>query len=169
MVANEHYQRLKHLYTAAPAEQATGRIDISYGHAEIGGVIDPGSASELLNRVPHQRLLSDASALAAGSVEKEGLLTLDQFNLSVSDPHYRGPVQVTAEVMVAEPPRYHVRAVMQDDDERVVAEALSLFAPSGEELPPDPSPEVDDDSSTSPPPAPFMPIHTTPYGVLCLN
>lgn len=169
MVANEHYKRLKHLYAAAPADSATGRLTISYGYAEIGGVIEPSTSDGLLNRVPHQRLLSDASSLAAGSVEKEGLLTLERINLSVSTPNYRGPVRVTAEVMVAEPPRYHVRAVMTNDEGTVVAEALALFEPSGEELPPDPTPEAEEGDMSTPPATPFMPIHATPHGILCLN
>lgn len=169
MVANEHYQRLKHLYAAA-SEHAPGRIDISYGYAEVDGVLEEQSSGELLNRMSHQRLLSDVASLAAGSVEKEGLLTLERFTLSVSRPDYRGSVLATAEVVVAEPPRYHVRAVMIDEDGEEVAEALALFEPTGEELPPDPAPELEDEQETpTPPPAPFMPIHATQYGILCLN
>ncbi|MFB6230269.1 MAG: hypothetical protein ABEL04_03860 [Salinibacter sp.] len=169
MVANEHYKRLKHLYANAPAESATGHVDISYGYAEISGIVEPSSPDSLLNRMPHQRLLSDASSLAASSVEKEGMLELERINVGVSRTDYRGPVKITAEVAVAEPPRYHVRAVMVNEDEEVLAEALSLFEPSGEELPPDPAPEAVDEDESAPSPAPFMPIHVTQYGVLCLN
>lgn len=169
MVAHEHYQRLKHLYAVAPAEQATGEVDISYGFAKLDGIVEGSPTHDLLNRVPHQRLLSDASSLAASSVDKEGLLTLNHFNLSVSQPSYRGPVTATAEVVVAEPPKYHVRAVLLTEDGEVLAEALSLFEPSGEDLPPDPAPEVDDQTSLEPAPTQFMPIHVTPFGVLSLN
>lgn len=169
MVASEHYQRLRNLYAASPAETASGRIDIGYGHAELGGILEGNSGGKLLNRAPHHRLLTDASSLAASSVEKDGLLTLGQFNLSVSRPEYRGSVTASAEVVVAEPPRYHVRAVLLDDEGDVLAEALSFFEPSGEELPPDPAPEAGDQDDATPAPAPFMPIHVTQYGVLCLN
>lgn len=169
MVANDHYQRLRHLYAASPAETASGRIDIGYGHAQIGGILESDTGGQLLNRAPHQRLLSDASSLAASSIEKDGLLTLGHFNLSVSRPDYRGAVTAAAEVVVAEPPRYHVRAVLRDEEGEVLAEALSFFEPTGEELPPDPAPDADDEVDSTPAPAPFMPVHATPYGVLCLN
>lgn len=169
MVAQQHYQRLKHLYEAEPAENATGPLDISYGYAQLVGIINDRSSTSVLNRVPFQRLLSDASSMAAGSVEKEGMLTMDRFSLSVDRPEYRGPVRATAEVVFAEPPRFHVRAVLLDDEDEPVAESLALFEPSGEELPPDPAPEAGDEQAANPPPAPFMPVHVTRYGVLCLN
>lgn len=169
MVAQKHYQRLKHLYAAEPADCATGPVDISYGFAELVGLIDGQSPSPVLNRVPFQRLLSDASSLAAGSVEKDELLTMDRFNLSVERPDYRGVVRASAEVVFAEPPQYHVRAVLLDEEGEPVAESLALFEPSGKELPPDPAPEAHDAETPTPPPAPFMPVHVTRYGVLCLN
>jgi len=169
MVAQQHYQRLKHIYAADPAENATGPVDISYGFAEVVGIVEGTSSTSVRNRVPFQRLLSDASSLAAGSVEKNGLLRMGHRSLSVERPEYRGPVRATAEIIFAEPPRYHVRAVLLDEEDEPVAESLALFEPSGEELPPDPAPEADDEEAPPPPPAPFMPVHVTQYGVLCLN
>lgn len=169
MVAHEHYQRLKHLYATAPAESATGDVEISYGFAKVDGIVEGSPSGALLNRVPHQRLLSDASSLAAGSVEKEDLLTLERFNLSVSEPNYRGAVTATAEVVVAEPPRFHVRATLLNEAGDVLAEALSLFEPTGEELPPDPAPEAENSKELVADPSSFMPIHITRHGVLCLN
>jgi len=168
MVAQQHYQRLKHLYAAASADPAAGPVDISYGYAEIVDVLDDEQGDGLLNRVPHQQLLSDAASLAAGSVEKEARLTMDRFSLSVNRSDYRGPVRAHAEVVLAEPPRYHVRATLFGEEGEEIAEALAFFVPSGEELPPDPAPEMDADAP-APPPAPFMPVHVTRYGTLCLN
>ncbi|MFB6273520.1 MAG: hypothetical protein ABEL51_11560 [Salinibacter sp.] len=169
MVAQQHYQRLKHLYAAHAAEDVTGPVDISYGFAELIGVVEARSGTAVLTRMPFQRLLSDASSLAAGSVEKEGLLAMERFSLSVERPEYRGAVRATAEIVFAEPPQYHVRAVLLNEEDEPVAESMALFEPSGEELPPDPTPETDDATSPPPPPAPFMPIHVTPHGTLCLN
>ncbi|WP_233993577.1 hypothetical protein [Salinibacter altiplanensis] len=168
MVAQQHYQRLKHLYTAASAEQATGPVDISYGYAEVVGVIEEGADRPVVTRVPHQHLLADVASLAAGSVEKEGQLALEQFNLSVNQPDYRGSVRASAEVVLAEPPRYHVRATLFGEDGKELAEALTFFGPSGEDLPPDPAPEAEAEGP-APPPAPFMPVHATRFGSLCLN
>lgn len=167
MVAQQHYQRLKHLYAAASAESATGPVDISHGYAEIVGILDD-TENPLVNRRSHHRLLADAASLAAGSVEKDGQLTMERFNLRLKQPGYRGPVRATAEVVLAEPPHYHVRSTLVGEDGEEIADALAFFVPNGEELPPDPAPEADEDTTT-PPPAPFMPIHVTRYGALCLN
>ncbi len=138
MVAQQHYQRLKHLYSAASSEHATGPVDISYGYAEVVGAIDGETDRALVPHVPHQQLLADVASLAAGSVEKEGRLSLERFNMSVSQPDYQGSVQANAEVVLAEPPRYHVRATLFGEDGNEIAEALAFFEPSGEALPPIP-------------------------------
>ncbi len=170
MVAQQHYQRLKHLYSAASSEQATGPVDISYGYAEVVGAIDGETDRAVVPHVPHQQLLADVASLAAGSVEKEGRLSLERFNMSVSQPDYQGSVQANAEVVLAEPPRYHVRATLFGEEGNEIAEALAFFEPSGEALPPAPAPEADAEADgPAPPPAPFMPVHVTRYGSLCLN
>lgn len=168
MVAHQHYQRLKHLYAVESTDHVTGPVDISYGYAKVVGVIEEDAHHSPLNRVPHQQLLTDVASLAAGSVEKEGQLSLEHFNLSVHQPDYQGSVQATAEVVLAEPPRYHVRATLFGDDGERLADALAFFEPSGKDLPPDPAPEAEEEGAV-PPPAPFMPVHVTPYGPLCLN
>lgn len=168
MVANQHFQRLKHIYDADPADISTGRVAISYGYAQIDGVIEDRESGGVVNRMPQQKLLSDAASLAAGSVEKERVLTAEHFNVSVEEPAYRGTVVATAEVMVAEPPRYHVHAMLLSESGTVVAEALGVFMPSEEVLPPDPSPE-EEEETPAPPPASFMPVYATEHGVLCLN
>ena len=169
MVAQQHYQRLKHLYAADPAETVTGPVEISYGFAELVGIVEGTASTPVLNRMPHRQILSDATSLAAGSVEKEEQISMERFNLSVNQPEYEGPVRAAAEVVLAEPPRYHVRATLFGDEGEELAEALAFFEPSGEELPPDPAPEADDERTPAPPPAPFMPVEMTQYGILCLN
>lgn len=172
MVAQQHYQRLKHLYSTDPADNVTGPVDISYGYAELVGVVDDNTSAPTLNRMPHQQLLSDAASLAAGSVEKEKQLSMERFNVSVNQPAYEGSVRAAAEVVLAEPPRYHVRATLFGEEGEELAEALAFFGPSGEDLPPDPAPDVDEERAPSPPPAPsapFMPVQVTRHGVLCLN
>jgi hypothetical protein len=169
MVAQQHYQRLKHLYSADSAENVTGPVEISYGYAELVGIVEDEASSSMVSRVPHQQLLSDAASLAAGSVEKEGQLSMERFNLSLTQPEYEGSVRAAAEVVLAEPPRYHVRATLFGDDGEELAAALAFFEPSGGELPPDPTPEAEDERAPTPPPAPFMPVQVTRYGILCLN
>jgi hypothetical protein len=169
MVTNEHFQRLKHIYSATPSGRAADQIGISYGRAELNGTVEAEPVGTIGEQTPHRQLLSDAAALAAGSLEKEHYVTTEQFSIDVLDPTYDGPVVASAEVVLVESPRYVVEAVMVDDDGEPVAEARGVFRASESDLPPDPSPEKEEDTSPSTPPASFMPVHTTPYGMLCLN
>jgi len=119
--------------------------------------------------MPHHRLLSDAASLAAGSLEKEHAVTAEQFSVDVVDPDYDGPVVVTADVVMAEPPRYVVEGQLWSEEGELVAEAMGVFRPSEHDLPAAPVDGNDGERAPTPPPASFMPVHTTPYGVLCLN
>lgn len=169
MVSRKHFRRLKHIYTSS--SPSGDRVAIAYGRAELDGTIAPGNSDVVLNRMPHHRLLSDAASLAAGTLEKEQVVTAEQFTVDVAAPGYEGPVAATAEVVMAEPPHYVVQAELRGEDGELVAEALGTFRPSGDALPADPHEEQTeaDPSTVPPPPASFMPVHTTPYGVLCLN
>jgi len=171
MVASQHFQRLKRIYTSGDAEPSGDRIAISYGRAELEGTIEGVQARAIVEEMPHHRLLSDAAALAAGSLEKEHYVTAEQFTIDIAESEYEGPVVASAEVVMAEPPRYVVRAVMVDDEGELVAEAQGVFRPGDNDLPPAPSTddEASDSEESTPPPASFMPVHTTPYGVVCLN
>jgi hypothetical protein len=91
--------------------------------------------------------------------------------VDVVDPDYEGPVAAAAEVVMAEPPHYVVQAELWSEEGELVAEALGTFRPSDDDLPADPRGEDADEEAAAPPPPPaaFMPVHTTPYGMLCLN
>lgn len=171
MVANQHFQRLKHIYASGDTEPSGDRIAIAYGRAELEGTLDGVQARAIVEEMPHHRLLSDAAALAAGSLEKEHYVTAEQFTIDIVASEYEGPVVTSAEVVMAEPPRYVVQATMVDDEGELVAEAQGVFRPGDNDLPPAPS--TDDEAApakaSTPPPASFMPVHTTPYGVVCLN
>ncbi len=169
MVTQKHFQRLKHMYASSrPGQQ---RVGIAFGRVELDGMIDTADSGGVLNRMPHHRLLSDAASLAAGSLEKEHAVTADEFTVTVVAPDYEGPVVATAEVVMAEPPRYVVQAEMHGEDGALVADAMGIFRPGENDLPPVPENGGNEDESDegSPPPASFMPVHTTPYGVLSLN
>ena len=144
---------------------------ISYGRAQLDGTIEDVAADAVRNRMPHQRLLSDAASLAAGTLEKEHVVTAEQFTLDVVNPDYEGPVSATADVVMAEPPHYIVQAQLWGETDELVAEATGTFRPSDDALPAAPHAEDDDEdpSLPSPPPASFMPVHTTAVGTLCLN
>lgn len=168
MVASQHFQRLKNIYTSAPSGPAQDRVAISYGRAELDGSIESVHSGPIVNRMPHHRLLSDAASLAAGSLEKEHVVTAEQFAVDIEDPDYEGPVVASAQVTIAEPPRYVVQVVLLTENGDLVAEATGVFRPSDDALPSDPSPE-EDTTVPMPPPALFMPVHLTPYGMVCLN
>ena len=168
MIAQKHFQRLKHMY--ASARPSGDRVALSYGRAELDGVIEAVESDVVLNRMPHHRLLSDAASLAAGTLEKEHVVTAEQFTVDVVDPEYEGPVASAAEVVMAEPPHYVVQSELWSEEGELVAEAIGTFRPSESDLPTEPVGEGDDEPAVpAPPPASFMPVHTTPYGLLCLN
>jgi hypothetical protein len=170
MVARQHFQRLKHIYASGDADPAGDQLAISYGRAELQGTLDEVRARAIVEEMPHHRLLNDAAALAAGSLEKEHYVTAEQFTIDIVESDYEGPVVASAEVVMAEPPRYVVQAVLVDEDGRPVAEAQGVFRPGDNHLPPAPATDDEADArEASPPPAAFMPVHTTPYGVVCLN
>ena len=169
MVAQQHFQRLKRMYTSASSASSEQGVAISFGRAELDGTIEAATSEAVLNRMPHHRILSDASSLAAGSLEKEHVVAAEQFAVDVVDPDYEGPVVATATVVMAEPPHYVVEAELWTNEGVLVAEAMGVFHPSENDLPSAPDNGEEDDSVPSPPPASFMPVHTTPYGVLCLN
>jgi hypothetical protein len=53
MVAQDHFQRLKRIYTSSTP---SGRhVAISYGRAQLDGTIEDVAADAVLNRMPHQR------------------------------------------------------------------------------------------------------------------
>lgn len=175
MVTSEHFQRLKHIYRSTGSTTSGKDVVISYGAAELHGSIDSGRPKALGDTVTHHQLLRDVSSLAAGTVEKEHFVTVDSFMLNMIDSSYTGPVRASAEIVLAEPPQYIVEAVLVTPDESVIAEAQGTFQPSDTPLPSDPVPDESGsndqhrDASAWTSPASFMPIHTTPYGVLCLN
>ncbi len=170
MVAKEHFQRLKHMYASAPSGPAGEKLAISYGRAELEGTLEGVALGAVNNQLPHRRLLSDAATLAAGSLEKEHLVAIEQLTFEIVNSDYEGPVVASAEVVLVEPPRSVVQAVLVDDEGDLVAEAKGVFQPSDDDLPPVPtSEEPDVGADSTPPPASFLPVHTTPFGVLCLN
>ena len=170
MVANQHFQRLKQIYRSGSPEPAGEQIAISYGRAELDGTIDGTQSDAIVDEMSHHRLLGDASALAAGSLEKERFVTAEEFTVDIVDSEYEGPVVASAEVVMVEPPRFVVQSALVDDSGNLVAEARGVYRPSEDELPPVPEPYGEEsDSSSTPPPASVMPVYTTPYGILCLN
>jgi len=173
MTANSHFQRLKNIYATTNAAPDGARVAVSYGRAELESHLHATSEDALVTRLPHHRLLSDVASLAAATVEKERFVDAEQFRAHVQNPNYEGAVVASAEVVLAEPPRSVVRAVLRSDDGAVIAEATGVFRPSPHALPSGPAsaPEdsAPDDREPAPTPAAFMPIYPTPFGLLCLN
>ena len=168
MVSEQHYKRLEKMYASASQKEG-GRVSVSYGSAELTGTIEAASEAQYA-RTPHHLLLSDAASLAAGSLEKERHVTAEQFQAEVVNSTYRGPVSASARVVVAQPPRYIVEAVLRDPDGTVIAAAMGVFHPTGTHLPDEPEVSLDDvENRSTPPPATFIPLFDTPFGPVCLN
>lgn len=168
MTANAHFQRLKHIYASNAPMNGGEHLAISYGHAELNGWMVKQAEGTSGAQHPYQRLLRDVASLAAGTLEKEHIIDAEQFTVNVHDSGYEGPVVVTADVVLAEPPRFVVHASLLDGRGEVLAEATGIFRPGAHALPPGPAPDQQAPAS-APRPASFMPVFLTPVGLLCLN
>lgn len=140
---------------------------ISYGRAEVEASVDSTNEA-IVAQLPHHRLLNDVASLAAASLEKEHVVNAEQFAVDVHEPEYEGPVVASAEVVLADPPRFIVHAVLRGREGELIADATGVFRPNKNTLPPDPAPHQTE-GALSPRPAAFMPIHVTPVGWICLN
>jgi len=180
MAAIRHYQRLEQMYAASRSAVDNASVAVGYGRAELRGDASSPDRPDVAAGIPYQQLLTDVASLAAGSIEKEHVVSAEQFQVDVVDGEYRGPLVASAQVMVAQPPRSVVQAVLRTSEGEVVAQAIGVFHPTSVDLPTDLPAEVDDsvasqflsDASadrSAPRPATFMPIHPTPFGPLCLN
>jgi hypothetical protein len=167
MVRNEHFQKLERLYASSLSDLPSPNVSVAYGQAQLRGALDKSSA--LPTGTPYQALLNDVATLAAGSLEKQQMMTSETFDTEVVKPEYRGAVVASARVVLAQPPRFIVEAVVETPEGDVVAKARGAFRPSERSLPSVPD-EADAPSDHDDlPPASFMPIFATPYGVVCLN
>ncbi|MES3629176.1 MAG: hypothetical protein PPP56_03305 [Longimonas sp.] len=175
---NNHFRRLEKLYGRSHA--ASTQATVSFGRAVLHG--DMGD--ELPGTTAAEQLLTDAARLAAGSLQKEHVVSAEQFEIDVKRPDYSGPIQAMAQVILTEPPRAVVTSLLLDADNDIIAEARGTFAPTKEQLPdlsavangsseehpaepPSDAPFEDGDSGLKP--ASFMPVFSSPFGVVCLN
>jgi hypothetical protein len=176
---NTHFKRLERLYGRSRA--ASTQAAVSFGraiiHSDIEGHLPGTTAAE--------QLLTDAARLAAGSLHKEHVVRVDQFEIEMKEDGYTGPVRAMAQVILTQPPRAVVTVLLLSDDDEVVAEARGSFLPTKEQLPDlsavaessgvtsNDGLEYDDGyPETDAPvlkPASFMPIYASPFGVICLN
>ena len=176
---NTHFKRLEQLYGRSHA--ASTQAAVSFGRAVIHSDIEghmPGTTTA-------EQLLTDAARLAAGSLHKEHVVRVDQFDVEMKQEGYTGPVRAMAQVILTQPPRAMVTVLLLDEDDEVVAEARGAFLPTEERLP-DLSAVAESSGSAANDamehdagyedadawglePASFMPIYASPFGVLCLN
>ncbi len=194
MTKNKHFRRLEHIY-ASDLPSGAGNVSVNFGRALLNAVVAEANSGPFGDEgTPHQKLMSDAAALAAGSLEKERTVTAENFDVNIKMPDYTGEVVATARVVMAQPPKFVVQVALVTNDGDVVAQGQGVYKPSGEDLPPDPHPEMDSDeggalagapgrpndtagpatptaeeSAPEPQPASFMPVFPTPMGMMCLN
>lgn len=172
MVSSKHFRHLESLYASSSEERDTSRPAVSLGRAIIQATIEQNAPSpqELANHTHYRELLSDAGALAAGSLVEDRLVASEQFNLRVEEAGYSGPVTVSARVVLAQPPRYHVEVQLLDVYGDVLAVGTGVFTPSSVELP-----DAGDAGASTPTdnkrpePAVYASVWATPFGMVHLN
>ncbi|PEN15274.1 hypothetical protein CRI94_03065 [Longibacter salinarum] len=192
MIKNEHFRRLEHIYASELPGSDAGHVSVNFGRALLNADLADRRESTVGGKdLPHQKLMSDAAALAAGSLEKERTVSAESFDMNVHLPEYAGEVVATARVVMAQPPKFVVQAALLTPEGEVIAEAQGVYEPTDQKLPPDPNPDLKESgevampgranthaetgaptaerSTPEPQPATFMPVFPTPVGMLCLN
>lgn len=180
MINSSHFKRLEHLYTASASGTAEpDGVAVAFGRAQLNAQLEASQreASTLDARSVHHRLLSDVAALAAGSLVKDRMVSVERFNVQMLKPEYQGPVVASSQVVAAQHPRFIVGAILTTPGGEFVARATGVYGPSHVELPPDPAPEdaearhpaEEADTKLHPAPAMFMSVFPTQFGSLCLN
>jgi len=195
MTKNKHFRRLEHIYASELPSSTPSRVSVNFGRALLNASVSADEHTALSETgMSHQKLLSDAAALAAGSLEKESTVTAENFDMNIQQPDYTGDVVATARVVMAQPPKFVVEVALVTKEGDIIAEGQGVYKPSGEDLPPDPHPELDasdapgvgatpgranrnagpatptaEEPAPEPQPASFMPVFPTPMGMVCLN
>lgn len=181
MAEVKHHRRLEQIYRSSSTDTSAGRVSVDFGRSRLDAHLEASATPDsVTTQLTHQKLLSDAAALAAGSLEKEETVKADNFSSDVQMPDYSGPVVATGRVVVAQPPKIVVESVLLTPNGDVVATGRGAFEPSGEPLPDQPTAETASEATSDTikdpitgeselEPATFMPIFATETGVLCLN
>jgi acyl-coenzyme A thioesterase PaaI-like protein len=168
----QHHRRLEHLYRPShlrTPDAAAADAAVAYGKAEVRTRIAPPDARTGAAPGPVHRLLSDAAALAAGSLVKDRFVAAQQFNVRLAQPDYHGPVRVVAQVLLSTPPSTTVTAVVFDAEGELVAVATGVYAPTAERLPALDRDALDASPTPALTPASFGAIAQTPVGPVHLN
>lgn len=167
MVRNEHFQKLKHLYISTLSDLPSPSVTVAHGQAQLRSALDAAGTSEAKPSYPD--LLNDVATLAAGSLEKQQMVTAEQLDTEVMAPDYEGPVVASARVVLAQPPQFVVEAVVETPDGAIVAQGRGVFRPGEQELPSVPDDVEPPTNDEDLPPATFIPVFATPFGPVCLN
>ncbi len=148
-------------------------VAVALGRAEVSSTIEEEQLTPQAraSHTHYHQLLCDAAALAAGSLIEDRLVAAEEFDMQVEQPGYSGPVVVSAQVALAEPPHFHVQAHLHSPGGTVLAHGFGRFVKSTVELPPDPQPEAADaeEAPARRDPAVYASVWTSPFGVLHLN
>lgn len=172
MINSRHFQRLEHIYEAASTEAYTrDEVAVAMGHARVAAKLHPDrlSTQDVANHTHYRDLLVDAASLAAGSLVEDRMVGTEQFEMQVVESDYTGPVRATARVILAQPPRYRVEVELVSPSGDVLARGTGVFAPTSQDLPPDPAPDQETAHASKPSPAVYASVWSTPFGVLHLN
>lgn len=172
-IMHTHFRRLERLYGRSAA--ASTQVAVSFGRALLNSDLEdrfPGATTA-------DQLVNDAARLAASSLNKEHVVTADEFEIEIHEPDYTGPVQAMAQVVLTQPPRSLVTVLLIGNDETVIAEAQGSFTPTERPLPELTDMEAEQvgrsvhtDTATDEAiltPASFMPVFVTPMGMVGLN
>ena len=133
MINERHLDRLQRLYAEAPSSlYETQDLSVSAGQARIAFQTEPEDldAAGIVDRALYFKLLSDAAALAAGSLVEDHHVLCETFDLYVTRSVKGGELGAIARVVSAHGTIYTVESVLVDAGGHKVAAAHGVFARS---------------------------------------
>lgn len=169
MINERHLDRLQRLYAAAPSSlYEMDDLSVSAGQARIAFQTEDVDldAAGTVDRALYFKLLSDASALAAGSLVEDRLVTGETFDLYVTRPVSGGELTALARVVSARGTVFTVEAVLVDDSGHKVAAGHGVFTRSAVKLP-DPAEPLPEEEAE--PVIAYGSVWESPFGLIHQN
>ncbi len=138
MISEQHLDRLRRLYTDAPSSlYGPEDIGVWAGQARIQFQTEDEDrdATGAVDRALYFKLLSDAAALAAGSLVEDRFVTSESLDLYFIRSVNEGEIVAMAQVVSARGNLFKVEALLTDGNGRKLARAHGIFTKSTVHLP----------------------------------
>ncbi len=130
MENDEHFARLKNMYSAAPInEYYRPSLTIEKGLTEIEMQIDKKyfHAAQAVHGSVYFKLLDDAAFFAANSLEKEFFVLTTSFTTYLTRPISSGTMRAVGKVVNNNSSQFIAEAVVYNDENKEIGRGNGLF------------------------------------------